>query len=406
MKRKLLPLSLMALVVVLAACKPEPIDPVPDRLFDEPMILPAGLNGHGITVADLDEDGHLDLIVISSGQNAAMVLMGLGGRDFTAAIPLATGPQPKHSVVGDFNGDGLLDIAVANQDGHDSPEIDDISVFYQQLGGTFAPAVNFAACQRPHQVGAGDLDGDGILDLAVACWGEDNFAILPGTAEGFADPIFIDSGGGAPHAVVVADFDQDGLADVALANLGSSSITIHISLGEFDFAEADPYWGGSSHHGLEVYDLNGDGYPDLVSANKNSHDVSVLRNLGALNPGAFAPAVVFEIGADRYPVDVAIGDVDGDGRPDIVTANSWHNHPNPPGDLVPTDVSVIYGRPGGSFTAPEFFEVERTPFAVVVADLDDDGLLDVATANWHTNDVAILFNAGGEPEPGAIRTTR
>lgn len=406
MKRKLLPLSLTTLVVVLAACQPAPIDPIPDRLFETAINLPAGINGHGITSADLDGDGQLDLVVASSGENAAMILMGLGDREFTAPIPLAAGPFPKHSVVADFNGDGRLDIAVANQDGHATEEVDDVSIFYQLAGGTFAPALGLAACERPHQVATGDLNGDGYLDLAVACWGEDDFAVIPGSEDGFEDPILVYSGGGAPHAIVVADFDQDGLDDVAIALFGTSRISVLLSEGDFEFAEPDLYAGGSSHHGLETFDLNGDGYPDLVSANKNSHDVSVLRNLGNIAPGSFSTAQTFSIGAGRYPVDLAIGDVDGDGRPDILTANSWQNHPNPPGDLVPTDISVIYGLPGGSFSAPEFFPVDLTPFAILVADLDGDGLLDVATANWNSDDIGILFNAGGDPEPGAIRTTR
>lgn len=393
-------LGLAFIVLVLAACKTDPIGPEPDpRLFEDAIYISVGTNVHGIAVADLEGDGHLDLVATAAGSGTIEVLRGAGGRVFVAPLTLHTGINPKHAVVVDINSDGRLDIAVANQ----NAEGDDVNVYLQFASGAFASPIDLPACSNPHQIGAGDLNGDGYIDIVVACWGENDFAVIPGAPEAdgyFGDMFLVPSGGERPHAVIVADLDQDGLDDVVLALHDSNAVGVLMSDGALGFSEPALYSGGAQQHSLAVADLNGDGYPDLVSANRASHNVTVLRNRGSLEPGVFDTQLV-SVGANRFPVDVAVGDLDGDGHLDIVTANSFGNYPPPGQDPVPTDVSVVYGVAGSFLSIPEFFAVDATPFAVAVADLDADGLLDVVTANWHSSDVGILFGAGGEREPGA-----
>lgn len=351
--------------------------------FVQPLYLPAASLAHGIVVADLDADGNADLVVAAPGASAVAVLLGSGQREFAPAVQLQTGRGPKQSAVADLDGDGNLDIITANQDSADG---EDVSVIIGHGDGTFAPARNLGACQNPHQVAVGDLTGDGVMDIAVACWGEPNIAVLAGDGEGGFErmaPIF--SGGENPHGLIVADLDSDGILDIAVAALGSSKVGVLMGQGGGRFAPAVTFDTGSSPHSIKAYDLNGDGALDLVTPNQGSNDVSVLINRGDGD---------FETGryeAGWMPKDVAVGDLDGDGYPDIVTADIHDNYPD---GARATDITVLYGRGDGTFTEPTAYAVERTPFGVAVADVDGDGHLDVVTANWHTNNVAVLYNTG------------
>ncbi len=238
----------------------------------------------------------------------------------------------------------------------------------------------------------GNFDGGPNVDLAVACWGQSEIAVLPGIGGGAFGPYELHLSGGSPHALIVADLDGDGFDDLAVANLGGSSVGILYGNGDFTFEPVALHAVGSSPHSIRVADLRGSGVLDLVTANQGSDDVSILLGSGGRSYD------VTPYPAGSVPKDVTIGDLDGDGIPDLITANTHGNYPD--GTLA-TDVSVLAGRGDGTFAPPVRFAVAGTPFSVAVADLDGDGRLDVVTANWHSSDVAVLFHQGtdldGEP---------
>ena len=139
-------------------------------------------------------------------------------------------------------------------------------------------------------------------------------------------------------------------------------------------------------HSIRAGDLNGDGNIDLVTANDGSNNVSILYGTGT---GKFAKAVNYATG--QMPKGVELGDINGDGRLDIVTSNVAGNYPtgtNPAGKTI----SVLLGTTTGKFTQPLSFNTGDTPFGITLADFDGDGDLDIATANWLSNNVTVIIN--------------
>jgi hypothetical protein len=128
--------------------------------------------------------------------------------------------------VGDFNGESVLDLAVANA-GSNS-----VSVLLGTGDGGFAAARNFAAGTRPYSVAVGDFNGDGALDLAMANYGSNNVSVLLGTGDGgFAAPRNF-AAGGRPSSVAVADFNGDGALDLAVANFFSNNVSVLLGTGD------------------------------------------------------------------------------------------------------------------------------------------------------------------------------
>jgi len=345
--------------------------------------FPAGRNAHSVEAADLDGTAGLDLLVATPGDDAVAVLAGRGDGSFAAPRRLPTGTFPKYATAADLDGDGDRDIVTANQDSTDGA---DVTVLRNAGDGTFAPGTDHAACSRPHEVATGDLDGNGDLDVAVACWGGDVLSVLLGDGEGSLRPAVEVPTGANPHALVVADLDGDGALDIASANLGDGAVGVLLGAGDGTFAPVVRHAVGPGPHDIDAGDVDGDGVLDLVTANQGGDDVGVLIGRG---DGTFAPARRVPAGA--VPKSVDLGDVDGDGALDVVTANSHGNYPDGTAD---TDVSVLLGDGAGGFDRPTTHPVDRTPFGVALADLDADGRLDVATANWHSDDVGVLRNTG------------
>jgi NPCBM/NEW2 domain/FG-GAP-like repeat len=357
----------------------------PQSQFAPPVSLPALVNPHDVKMADLNGDGRLDLVAAMAGTSAVSVWLGNGNATFGTRMDFATGLTPKSVALRDLNGDGRLDLVTPNQSAAS------VSVLLARATGGFGylAAVDYPACFGTHDVDAGDFTSDGIADLIVACWGGNVVSFLRGIGNGTFAPLVNYTVGAVPVSVVARDFNADGRLDAAVATYNDSTVSVLIGRGDGTFNPFVPYQVGSGPHMVRAGDVNGDGRLDLAVANDLSNTISVLRGLPN---GTFAGAVHFPTGAG--PEGVAIGDINGDGLADLLSANSAGNYPvccNPGGDTI----SLLLNTGGGFFAAPQTHTVGTTPFALSAGDLDGDGDLDVATANWHSNDLTVLRNGGG-----------
>jgi FG-GAP-like repeat/FG-GAP repeat len=353
-----------------------------------------GMGAAAVVVGDLDGDGKPDLAVASS--TGVSVLRNTGKGAFAPAVDYATGMGASAVVIGDFDRDGKPDLAVANS------MSDHVAVLFNTGGGAFAnPAVNcvFPMGSAPQWLAIGDLDGDGWLDLAVASNGASNVSVLvndrsgsrSGCITGAASYVTYDVTP-PPESLTMRDLDGDGKPDLAFVNGGNSTVSVLLNAGDGTFPPAPVSYltdSGGGAQRLAIGDLDGDKSPDLTVLSVVNGDVSVLLNAG---DGTFVAPVHYVTLANR--ASVAAGDLDGDGKPDLVFANPGSN-----------DVSVLLSNgdgtfqgavdfpAGGAFTGPGAAPL----VAVAVGDLDGDGTLDLAVVNTGSDTVSVLLNTGEAP---------
>src|SRR5437667_420699 len=234
-----------------------------------------------------------------------------------SASSVHAGSNPTSAAVGDFNGDGKLDLAVANAGSKN------VSVLLGNGDGTFKAPVNFGA-PGPQSVAVGDFNGDGKLDLAVTNAG---VSILLGHVNGtFQAPMSYGTKG-APTSVAVGDFNRDGKLDLVVANLvnnsgGAGSMGVLLGNGDGTFQPVVNYGLGSNPDSVAIGDFNGDGKLDLAVANSGGYGnpASMKLLLGNGN-GTFQPALEFVGAGSPNPSSLAVGDFIGHGRLDVAVAD-------------------------------------------------------------------------------------
>jgi hypothetical protein len=192
--------------------------------------------------------------------------------------------------------------------------------------------------------------------------------------------------GSNPVGIAIGDLDGDGTLDLTTANVGSDDVSVLLGNGDGTFQKAVHYnTAGEDCYAIAIGDLNGDGAPDLTVANWDSHDVSVLLGNG---DGTFPTAVTYPVGSDCR--SVAIGDLDGDGNRDLAVGNS-KAFVSPAGVYV---VSVLFGNGDGTFQTAVHYATGGTSRYVEIEDVNRDGDLDLATANWHADSASVLLGNG------------
>jgi len=310
-----------------------------------------GIEPDSVAVADVNGDGSPDLIVANSGSGNIGVLLGNCDGTFQTAVTYASGGAlPQSVAVADVNGDGKPDLVVANECGSDSDgdcTPGTVSVLLGNGNGTFQAAVPYGSAWYPMSVTVADVNGDGNPDLLVAgflCGGAescgDGFAgVLLGNGGGTFEPAALyGSGGFDPDSIAVADLDGDGTLDLVVANFFSDDMgdpgTVGVLLGNGNgtFQVAVPYGsGGYGAWSVAVADVNGDGKPDVVvasgCADSGCGDNGTWGVLLGNGNGTLQPAVSYASGGD-YAHFAALGDVNGDGKPDVVVANYCSNNRN------------------------------------------------------------------------------
>jgi hypothetical protein len=293
---------------------------------------------------------------------------------FAPAVNYPTGDVPYSVFCGDLDGDGDLDLAVA-----DYWDSNHVSILKNNGNGTFQSNVDYDAGSYPISVFCADLDGDGDLDLATANYlGTYSVSILKNNGDGtFQNRVGYGTGDG-PYSVFCADLDGDGDLDLAVANYYSNNVSILKNNGDGTFQPKVDYAVGATPVSVFCADLDGDGDLDLAVADYNGGRVSILKNNG---DGTFQTKV--DYGILSYPYSVFCGDLDGDADLDLAVVQSQHNK-----------VSILKNNGDGTFQANVDYGTGEGPVSVFCADLDGDGDLDLATANWAGDNVSILKNNG------------
>ncbi|MEZ5467553.1 MAG: FG-GAP-like repeat-containing protein [Lysobacterales bacterium] len=344
--------------------------------------FPAGISPYAMASGDFNGDGLKDVAAANNDASGTVsVLLGTGAGGFAPATSFAVDPFPRSVAVGDFNGDDVTDLAVANYGATT------VSILIGTGTGGFAPANNIVAGSGPHAVAVGDFNGDGKADLAVALLDADSLAILLGDGVGgFGPPATVPSL--RSTSLGISDFDQDGNSDIALGNqlMGDAAVVLGTGTGSFGVPAEVPV--GSNPTALAVGDFDGDGFSDLAVANRGSNDVSVLI---AGSGGAFTVATSYPVGSQ--PVSIDIGDFDGDGLADLAVANFGSN-----------DVSLLPGTGSGSFGTAINVPVGTFPSSVLVGDFDASGQPYLLVAVDFANIVS-LRNAGCPPTITALTPT-
>ena len=372
------------------------------------QILPVGHAPSAVTAQDFNNDGRIDLAVTNFADNSVSVLgnhtpTGSLSISFSPPLILSTGDAPMSVVAGDVNGDGLSDIVVANFNGTS------VSIFTNAsapgaIDSTFASSQEFQVGTSPSSVNTLDINGDGKLDIAVVNFGDDSISVLENASQP-GSPILrflqqeIFPVGTNPIAIAAVDLNGDGRPDLVAANYNNDN-TISILLNSTAPTGArfsvgprqDVYLNNNSDaNSVVVADINGDGIMDLLAADNFGGSVTVLLN--ETLPGdanlSFGQRQTFSFG--QILSTVAVADVNGDGRPDVVVTDREENcvwvllNTTPPGSS-----SV-------SFADPVSFATGAAPDSVAIADFNGDGKPDIVVNNPTTGGggttISVLVNS-------------
>jgi hypothetical protein len=364
-----------------------------DGTFQPPVNYGSGTGNYvasSLAIGDFNADGKLD--VASCGGSTVSIFLGNGDGTFQAHVDYAEGGSDAGWLTAaDFNGDGKLDLAVSNGYGG-GPPVPTISVLLGKGDGTFQPYVDYFTGGQPYSVVAADVNGDGKPDL-ISATAANSVAVLIGRGDGTFSRSTDYVGGSVPMGVTSGDFNGDGKPDLAVANRADNTVSVFLGGGDGSFAASVSYPAGPSARAVGAADLNGDNRDDLVVADPScplifppcptTGSVSVLT---ANADGTFNTAVSYPV--NGYPVSVATGDFNRDGKVDAVVANA-----NSPGT-----VSVFLGNGDGTLQSPIDYATAQEPMGVAVGDVNGDGKLDlvVAAASGTTGGTASILLGNGD----------
>ena len=323
MRVLLLSLTLPLLVIV---CFPSPD---PSVRFSETTIR-VGKGPIWISVVDVNHDGNPDLLVANGDAGTVTVLLDNGRGQFhePSGSPFAAGHLPNDIAVADMNGDGNPDLVIAN---HQSPFI---TILLGDGQGRFHPApgspVDVHSHPHPHGVAAADFNGDGRIDVVTDSWGTNQIELLLGDGKGgLQTPGKFFATGHRPYERLrSADFNGDGIPDIVTTNLddGTASILLGDGRGGFRTAPGSPFPAGAKPWQVAIDDVDGDGKPDLLIipyerdiADPSQNALTILRGdgRGGFKPLADAP---LPLEGCHGPNSVTAGDLNGNGLQDVVVS--------------------------------------------------------------------------------------
>ena len=332
--------------------------------------FPVGHSPDAIAVGDFNGDGKLDLATTNQGDDTVSILLGNGDGTFQSQTTVPTGVAPDAIVAGDFNGDGKLDLAVANFTDNT------ISILLGNGDGTFTAGRTITGVNSPFAMISGDFRNAGRLDLAVLDQADGLVSILLGNGDGtFANKIDT-AVGRSPTALVTGDFNNDGRTDLAVTNGGSNSVSVLLGNSDGTFFRRIDFGTGVGPSAIAAADFNADGRLDLAVTNKIDDTLSIFLGNG---DGTFGPPTSFT--TDAGPAALLTGNFSSSGLPDLVVICE---------SAGTLDLFVAPGN--ASFVMPLSIPTGSSPVAAASGDFIGNGLLDVAVANQSSGTVSVILN--------------
>ncbi|MEM6312444.1 MAG: FG-GAP-like repeat-containing protein, partial [Planctomycetota bacterium] len=345
----------------------------PQLAFDDALTSGVVINPDPLTIGDFDNDGIPDLATANFVLDFGYVAFGNGDGTFDASLGLDAGNGPTDVAAGDFDNDGIDDLVFVNR-----LSLNSLSVYTSNGDRTFAPA-NTIATDDADAVTTADLNGDGNLDLATVNRTNGTATVLLGDGNGNFTPLATTlTAGVLSNDIISDDFNNDGVPDLAVANSTSDDVSVFLGNGDGTFASAITLAAGSEPQALVSADFNGDGNPDLATANRFSDDASVFLGNG---DGTFAAEQ--RLAGSNNNASIEAGDFDGDGSIDLAISSRYA-----------AGALVLLGQGNGDFDAA--LQIAPTSFggrSVKAGDFDGDGRTDLVTSNYGSNRVTVLLNA-------------
>jgi len=354
-----------------------------------PITIPGGLSN--VALADMNNDGRLDIVVACGQGHNITILLGTGGGRFapTQKGSFSISANPGEMAVGDINTDGKFDVAYADHDSYG------VGLLFGDGKGSFTQSGSTVIMRdgdRPHTHGLefGDVNADGLLDIVTVNNNDNDISVALGDGRGnfrraTRSPFAV---GQSPYPPTLGDVNQDGHLDIistttttgpGVSRTASSSkaLTILFGDGRGDFRRSDIPLRTPEPWCIAVGDINGDSKPDIVATHREASPLTVLLALGA---GKFVEEANSPFSLGRSAWRLRIADVNSDGKSDVIAAA---------GD----GVRVMLGDGNGNFTheddSPYF--TGRGTWRLAVGDLNGDQKTDVVTSNMESGTVSILL---------------
>ena len=340
---------------------------------------PIQLEPFSVAVGDFNHDGKLDLALAAFSTGQVAVLLGNGNGTFQAPVYYTVGFEPRSVAVADFNHDGNLDLSVTGF----GSTTGIISILLGNGDGTFQPASDLTLNDYPTFVAVGDFNGDHIPDLVTS--DPPYVSVLLGNGDGTFQPpinnkLFAPL---TPDAIGLGDFNGDGKLDLAVAGQfgGSSKVDILLGNGDGTFQLGASYSIGASPQSVAVADFRGIGKLDLAIGGSGPA-VGVLLGNG---DGTFQPQVFYPSGTGTSGSDwVVVGDFNLDGKLDLATTEIG---------ISTSEVAVLLGKGDGTFLSVTSYPAGRSDFFLAVGDFNGDLKPDFVVSDSNGSAI-VLLNTG------------
>ncbi|MFY8127671.1 MAG: FG-GAP-like repeat-containing protein, partial [Chitinophagaceae bacterium] len=319
--------------------------------------------------------------------------------DFQAKQDFSTSANNMAIALADVDGDGKIEVSASKQTENNVGLYRNTANVGSISSGSLAATVNFSSSSTPVIIAYGDLDNDGKLDMVTVCENANRLNIFKNTSttgaissSSFGTPtiILIDY---IPKSVAIGDVDNDGKLDLAITNSMNSSISV-LRNGSFggtiNFGNQYTYINFSvpNPRHVALADLDGDGKLEIVATSYNNNSISVLRNtatIGTINSGSFATRVDFTTGTN--PNGLCVADFDGDSKPDIAVANYSSNTIS-----IFRNTATSGTINSGSFASKVDFATATNPQSIAAADISGDEKVDIVVTNYNSNSVSVFQN--------------